>query len=770
MRLVFLNGLVLSVGLCFAAVNKLVNQYPVGARVSVESEADGTFTAQLMFKNQTALNHWDFGFFMLRVLVNPEIPFNAQICVQKTNKCSSLIIDKNPQARDIHQFLLPDLSVGHFSLFTPTTPFPLRVNTTYLITIRGLHNIPQNITAMPQKLFIYNLDRHKLINMHVIQYLSKEYNVSASQVELATTINRNWQTSKTILTTSVVVPLPVSTTLGFGTYTLPSGVNIYTDPLHNKVASLIAIALNKDMYLNAKLRHDNPTTSEISLILCNSKIDECRSIQSKPEGYVLDIGKGTIILYANTNAGFFYAFESLRQLWNYFGPTLPQQIIVDYPRFKYRGIMLDVVRHFYSPGEIKLLLDVMAAHKLNTLHLHLADDEGWRIELPNYPELTTIGSKRGLGYKIGPANLISDKFDTTNYLKQVYANSDTVYQGYYTTTQIKQLIKYANMRQITIIPEIEMPGHARAMKKAMPKVFFAAADRSNYYSVQGYNDNVLPICKYNQDQNFTQTINSISIAIANLFSGQSTFYAVNKEISLAGDEVPPTALQGFNVCHSGQWTGLTTNQIMHLFFKDLANNLVGYKLSGWQQIVQNDDGTMEDKRIASIDMGHIWEWMPTSNSTISGIVLASNLAKAGYPVVLDFADLTYFDMRYTSQWSEPGLYWASNSTDTYTALSSGWISNKVSNPTQVLGIEGALWSELLPNAAHLFYMATPKMAGLAEAAWSDKNSLSWQSLATRLGCGKSGFLSYLNKVYAIRYRGYPNGIKLEVPKNGMCKE
>jgi len=211
-----------------------------------------------------------------------------------------------------------------------------------------------------------------------------------------------------------------------------------------------------------------------------------------------------------------------------------------------------------------------------------------------------------------------------------------------------------------------------------------------------------------------------------------------------------------------------------LFLERLANNNSDLLVSGWQQLVQNPDGSFNKEIIGSGQTGHIWVWDPSS----SGVKNAAKLATKNYPTVLAFADKTYFDLAYTPSMYEHGFTWAGNNNGSYTVLSSAITANETLSQTKnqqnILGLEGALWSENLASADHLFYMALPKLPALAEAAWSPAHAtsretkLNWQSLTNRLGCGTDGFLSYLNKIYQVNYRGYPNGINKEIP-DGICK-
>jgi len=699
------------------------------ASVAIVPTAESSFNLQITLKLQDNFTNWDLGFFMLKVFLNQnKSPFTAQVCGQ--GACVPLILDtiSLAPANNITDYLKPELSSGHITLFKPIRPFTLEDGYSYVVSINGLKGIPKNITAMPQSLFLSANNHESIIPLKVTEYTGHD-NIKDTSPERN---KNNWYllTSPSIID-SIVVPYPQKTAFTPGETKVSASQNI----------------------------HYCKQTESIA---------QCSAINNQPEGYVLQIATSGIMIYTNTASGIFYAKQTLAQLTNYYKNAIPNQIVTDYPRFKYRGFMLDTARHFFSVSDIKQLLDVMAAHKLNVLHLHLADDEAWRIQLPHYPQLTTIGSKRVFKGVLGPSNLIDDAYEITNLSKIPYAKADTLYEGDYTIADIRELVAYANARQITIIPEIEMPGHTKALKKSMPEIFFDMNDRSRYLSVQGYNDSVLPICKYGSDSKFTSTLNGIIADIATLFAGQTTINYTKNEISLSGDEVPKEVFTNYAACNTGVYKGLIGESISHQFFKQLSNNLPGYKLSGYQQLVQSDDGIIGTNALDPKATAHIWEWQPTNYQPVSGLEMSANLSRAGYPTILDFANLSYFDMRYNSKWDEPGLYWATNAGDTFAALITGLSTDHIADTSNILGIEGALWSELVPSNDHLFYMILPKMSGLADAAWSDKKDISWRSLAVRLGCGKTGFLAYLNKQYNVRYRGYPNGIKLEVPDKKLC--
>src|SRR5579863_374587 len=458
---------------------------------------------------------------------------------------------------------------------------------TYVVSINGLKGIPKNITAMPQNLFLSANNHENIIPLKVTEYAGHD-NIKDTSKER----NRNnWYLLKSpSVIDSIVVPYP-----------------------------------QRSVFMTGETKIT--TTQNIHYCKQTESISQCASINNQPEGYVLQIAASQITIYSNTAVGVFYARQTLAQLANYYKNAIPNQIVTDYPRFKYRGFMLDTARHFFSVNDIKQLLDVMSAHKLNVLHLHLADDEAWRIQLPHYPQLTAIGSKRVFKGVLGPSNLVDDAYDITNLSKIEYAKADTLYEGFYTIADIRTLVTYANARQITIIPEIEMPGHTKALKKSMPEIFFDMNDRSRYLSVQGYNDSVLPICKYGTDSKFTSTLNGIIVDIATLFGGQTTLNYIKNEVSLSGDEVPKEVFTNYAACNEGVYKGLIGESISHEFFKQLSNKLPGFKLSGWQQLVQSDDGNIGTNVPDPKVIAHIWEWLPTNSKPVSGLEMSANLSK-----------------------------------------------------------------------------------------------------------------------------------------------
>lgn len=728
------------------------------------------------------IDDWKFGFYLPRTFnslsaqnINPNL--NMQICSLDGN-CTNLRYVKSASVTD------KDISQGYFTVLEPVEKFILQKKSGYIIKL--MHNNQwgaNNFSAVPQSLFIMqNEDNNEAPTIYPLITDATNYNLLGHDQDMIednikTRIDTNWTASQAIHNSSVkIIPEPVRVREGvLGDYTLSQNTIIHNQlDDNNTIINQFSKQMKQDLGFNV----DVDNASDIGTGILITSMANPIAINNNPEGYRLSVTSDGVIIEALTQTGVYYAFQTLRQMYLHNSGKLPAVTIIDYPQFKYRGVLLDVARHYFSVSEIKQLIDVMASAKLNTLHLHLSDDEAFRIALAEYPTLTTIGATRGLGQSIGPNMLIQNNLDTTNLSQVNYPLANTPYSGSYSNDDITNIIHYANANQITIIPEIDIPGHARALIKSLPDSMVDMNDNSQYMSVQGYTDNVLPVCTYDTDisvgKQFTRTIDDIVNRTAKLFENQTTIYNVNNEISVAADEVSHNAWTNDSSCRN-DWASLTALDKSQLFLQKMADKNSDLVFSGWQQMVQHDDGKVNTNVISAMQSGHIWVWNPTNSG---GIKQAVALANANYPVVLAFADKTYFDLAYNPSMTEPGFTWAGKYMDTYNTLdvvrSATEVTQTSVNPQNILGIEGALWSENLASFDHLMYMALPKLPALAEASWSqntmtlNNNQLNWQDFATRLGCGESGFIAMVSRDNNLNYRGYPDGIAKEVPLNSIC--
>ena len=389
------------------------------------------------------------------------------------------------------------------------------------------------------------------------------------------------------------------------------------------------------------------------------------------EGYTMIISPDTIRIEASDEAGVFYAKQTLKQ-W---GDTIPCGRVTDYPDLPHRGIMLDVVRNYYPVDSIYRILDMMAYHKLNVLHFHLSDDEAWRLEIPGLPQLTDIGSKRG--YTI----------DESDCLLPMYcggwdAEAPTTANGYITREKYIELLKYAGERHIRVIPEIDMPGHMRAAKKAMGKLLTDSAfDARVYKSAQNYTDNVIDVSK----PYAVEFIDHVVTEIVKMHEEAGHPLTI---FNIGGDEVPKGAL---------------TKEEHQAFIDAVLEILKRYNLQpmGWEEIdhfCQPESGAI------------CYAWLNSESKPMQ-------LAEAGYQVVIATASHLYFDFAYCNHHEEKGLSWGGY-TDEYRSFD--WQPAKHPN---IIGMNAQLWGEVIRSFAQVEWQIYPKIYGLAERAWNNRSCL-----------------------------------------------
>ena len=448
------------------------------------------------------------------------------------------------------------------------------------------------------------------------------------------------------------------------------------------------------------------------------------------EGYALTIAADGIRIDGGGAHGVFHAIQSLRQLVA--GAHVPTGQVADAPRFPYRGMMLDVARHFAGKETVLRLLDCMALYKLNRFHFHLTDDEGWRFAVPALPELTDIGARRGVA------------MDGSACLPPSFGSGADVAHsagtGFYSAEDFIEILRHAQALHIEVIPEFNLPGHARAAIVAMrarhdrmqgdPEagayLLDDADDRSVYESVQLWHDNVVCIALPSVDR----FIDTVVAALSDLFR---TAGVPLRTIHIGGDEVP-----------NGAWTGSPACQALmarHNWDVDalradfLARCLAilaryGIACAGWDETAM--ERQQPNPRFAASGL-QVYAWNNAPGGGQEDI--ADRLANAGYPVVLANAASLYFDLAQAKDPHEPGYYWA------------GFVSTRdafVFDPpaaARISGLQGQLWGENSRTPARIEYMAAPRLIALAERAWSpdphweDDAAVArdWNAFANRLG-------------------------------------
>ncbi|PWI32093.1 beta-hexosaminidase [Vibrio albus] len=421
--------------------------------------------------------------------------------------------------------------------------------------------------------------------------------------------------------------------------------------------------------------------------------------------YTLKITPGQITIAANSSSGFMYGAATLLQLFPHTTEeslTLPCVTVQDRPRFRYRGMMLDCARHFWSVAQIKELLDQLACYKFNTFHWHLTDDEGWRLEIKAFPELTDIGSQRG------PHQPLQPQF---THLAESYG-------GYYTQEQVREIIEYASERAITVIPEIDIPGHSRAAICSLPELLSEPEDTSAYLSIQGYRDNIL-----NPALPGTYTfIDKVLEEVSALFPGPF--------VHIGADEVPDGVWRHSPACQKlmqkHDYRDARELQGHLLRHAEQTLNAKGKRMLGWEEASYGNKVSHQTL---------IFPWQ-NEDSAFENI-------RAGYDVVLQPAQYTYLDLAQDYAPDEPGVDWAGTLTleSVYHYSPLEQIPEDHPFRQQIRGIQCALWCEIIPTQQRMQYMLFPRLLAVAEVAWSQKQTKNWEDFLCRL----KGHLPHLDK-------------------------
>ena len=463
--------------------------------------------------------------------------------------------------------------------------------------------------------------------------------------------------------------------------------------------------------------------------------------QASPEAYRLTISVGGIDIVGNSAAGVAYGLQTLRDLMPLPGSAtqdLPELTIVDAPRFGYRGFMLDVARNFQSKQTVFKWLDLMARFKLNTFHFHLTDDEGWRIEIAGLPELTTIGAVRGHSAKPGVR------------LQPAYGSGpdplDASGSGHYSRADYIEIVRYAQARHIEVIPEIEMPGHARAAVQAMESRYrrLQAAgnrdaaryllndldDRSEYSSAQYFNDNVI-------NPGLESSYTFIEHVVREVAALHRAAGAPLKTIHMGGDELANGAWEKSPA--SDAWKrkhGLESSADLWDYFYERVDAIVrkhGMRTSGWEELAARKtalDGSSKlipNPRFTRNGFtAYVW------NNTVGLEDLAYRLANSGYDIVLTPVTRMYFDMAHNANPEEHGVNWGAYvELDTvydfipFDIMKDAPESARVGKDRltdygkrRVRGIQANLFAETARDPARLDYLVMPRMVALAERAWA----------------------------------------------------
>lgn len=429
------------------------------------------------------------------------------------------------------------------------------------------------------------------------------------------------------------------------------------------------------------------------------------------EGYRLSVTPARIEIRANKPAGLFYGVQSLLQTLPAVRTNQVLQVpcmeITDYPRFQWRGMMLDVSRHFFAPELVKEFIDLLASYKMNSFHWHLVDGAGWRIEIKKYPKLTGLAAWR------------VDDWGKSWDWSQVQFNADrskATYGGFYTQEQIKEIVAYAAARHINVVPEIEMPGHSEAAMAAYPELSCLPHKHSFNEAGDFYGKDVHP--------NFCAGNDSAFVFLQNVLKEVMALFP-SRYIHVGGDEVDKTGWKQCERCRRRMKTeGLKNEEELQSYFIQRMEqflNANGRKLLGWDEILEG--GLAPQATVMS--------WRGESG----GI----KAAQMRHDVVMSPTGPLYFDYYQGDPETEPPAFGGFNTLKRvyhYEPIPAELTKEEAKH---VLGAQANLWTEQIYTYEHVEYMILPRMPALAEVLWSTKESRNWKNFNQRLPAPPGGF-------------------------------
>ena len=545
------------------------------------------------------------------------------------------------------------------------------------------------------------------------------------------------------------------------------------------------------------------------------RTDNCIVIAEIPgysnEGYELIITPKNIIIHASTSTGIFYAIQSLKSLIPpsaYAHPQKEIQIpcveIKDEPRFAYRAFMSDVGRNFQTKKQILRVLDLLALYKINTFHFHLTEDEGWRLEIPSLPELTAVGSQRG------------HTLDSKTFLPPSHGSGpetgSLAGSGFYTKADYIEILKYATERHITVLTEIETPGHARAAIKAMNLRYNRLMaqgkkeeaehyllsdpnDKSDYSSNQYWKDNII-------DVSLPSAYNFIETVTNDIISMYKEAGAPLKFIHFGGDEVPAHVWEkspAYLTLKANHPEIEGTGDLWYYFYGKVNQILKskGLNLAGWEEMALRKtklDGNSTYVPNPDFMPEHLQTEVWNNTLGDGNEDLAYRLANSGYKVVLSCVTNLYFDMANYKSFDEPGYYWGafSDIDKPFSFIPFDYFKNtKVDKnglpinrnifigkqrltdygKSNIIGIQSALWGETVKSPERMEYMLLPRLLGFAERAWAKDPDWATEQDTTKSQAlyqqSWSNFLNVLGKRELPRLDYLNGGYGYRIPKPGV---
>jgi len=486
--------------------------------------------------------------------------------------------------------------------------------------------------------------------------------------------------------TPQIIPTPLNQDIKEGQFVLNNATGIKYPEALKVSAELLKSFIENGSDFQLK------TSNDIEFIL-DSELNN-------KEGYVLDVQPKKIKIRASTDQGAFYAVQSLKQLLplEFENKSLKEKQIAikcvtihDAPQFKYRGMHLDVGRHFFSVNFIKKYVDALAMLKMNTFHWHLTEDQGWRIEIKKYPKLQEVGAFRNETL-VGHYNDEPQQFDGKRY------------GGFYSQDEIKDIIAYAQARHVTVIPEIEMPGHSQAAIAAYPELG-CSNEKVEVATKWGVFEDIY--CTKDETFNFLEDVLD---EVLELFP--------SNYIHIGGDEAPKIRWKTCNDCqHRIKTEGLKDeHELQNYFITRIEKylNSKGRQIIGWDEILEG--GLAPNATVMS------WR----------GIHGAVDAAKQHHNVILTPGSHCYFDHYQSTNSSEPlaiGGFLPLDKVYSFNPIPEELTEEE---SEYVLGAQGNIWTEYIPTEAQVEYMAFPRILAMSEVVWSNPENKNYDDFVSRV--------------------------------------
>lgn len=484
-----------------------------------------------------------------------------------------------------------------------------------------------------------------------------------------------------------IIPKPVKIEPDIGNFLIDQGTTIDTDHQNQWNAHFLQWILSRPTGYQLQIRSE-VGNEDNSIII---RIDSSLKVLGD-EGYSLTINEGWIKITSSSSKGIFYGIQTIRQLLpveiesNYsiedFQWRIPCVVIEDYPQYSWRGFLLDEARHFHGIENIKSTIDLMALHKLNKLHWHLTDDQGWRIEIKQYPKLTDIGSKR-----IGTSR---------TWMGSITKKHDGIpHSGFYSQEELQETVAYANERNITVIPEIDVPGHSSALITSYPHLS-CFGDQKNVPTSFGIHKDILCAGK----ESTYYFIKNVLDEVMDIFP--SPF------IHLGGDEVPKTKWKKCPNCQNKIKNQNIKNedQLLGYFFHRLSHYILSQDR---QALVWNQVSHPELSSDVIIQF-----WAGQKKDVLSA------LRRGNYVINSTFLE-TYLDHSYTLTPLKRAYQ--------FDPILPG-VQGEMAN--YIIGLEAPLWTEWISNKARLDFQTYPRLTAIAETGWTQHHLKNYSDFKERL--------------------------------------